>query len=68
MRPIEGMWVSIKQQVYAGGSTTASEQQLVSETNSTTRSLDTEMPRRMMRDVLQHVRRTDQRDILSVVH
>ena len=68
IRPIEGMWVIIKQQVYTGGSTTASEQQLISETNSTIRSLVTEVPRRMMRDLPQHVRRTDQRDILPDVH
>ena len=36
-------------------------------TNSTIRSLDTEVPRRMMRDFPQRVRRTDQRNILSAV-
>ena len=66
-RPIEDMWGINKKQVYRGGWTATSEQQLITKIRSTIRSLNTEVPRKM-KNLNQRVRRADRHGLLSAVH
>ena len=68
LRPIEDMWGIIKQEVYRGGWSATTEDQLIRRIRSAIRSLDPEVPRKMMAHLPQRVRSAARHGASSAVH
>ena len=68
LRPIEDLWGIAKQEVYKGGWTPTSEQQLESRIRKALLSIDAELPRRMIEGVWWRVRLAAKRGASSALY
>ena len=68
LRPIEDMWDIVKREVYMGGCSARSEKQLRLRIHRVVRSLDKEVPHKMMGTLPARVRRAARLGVNSAVH